>query len=777
VLLLDAPRHIAAPQDGARKEFIGKYCRSCHNLQVKAGALAFESLDTSDVPPGAATWEKVIRKVRSGAMPPDGAPKPDGRSRALFAGEVETILDQAAETRPNPGRPALHRLNRAEYGNAIRDLLALEIDTISLLPPDDSSYGFDNVADVLGMSPVLLERYLNAAATIGALAVGAAAPPVTDHLYRIRLEVTQTHHIEGLPLGTRGGILIRTTVPVGGEYIVVPRLWRTNVGFIRGVSQPHEIEVSVDGKRAHIATVGTPEDYRMSLMEPDRARQEFERRLTARVPLRAGLRQIAVTFVEKSHAFHPALLRPFEAVFEPVDSDGIPQLESVVLRGPYNPRPASDSPSRRAIFQCREQTRNCAVRIVSSLARRAYRRPVQPGEIERLMRFFDMGHKSDGFDRGVEVAIERILADPAFLFRFEEDGGGLAGDRPHSVAELELASRLSFFLWSSIPDEALLADAEAGRLTRPEVLRKQAGRMLADAKADALVKNFAGQWLYLRNLEQAMPSRDEFPDFDDNLRQAMRRETEMLVERVIREDRSVLDLLTLDETSVNERLARHYGIPHVYGSHFRLVKTPTDARRGLLGQASILTVTSQPNRTSPVLRGKWILENLLGAPPPPPPPLTPSLKETKRDGRPSTVRQQLEEHRNAGACRSCHKLMDPLGFALENFNAVGAWRESDAGWPVDTSGELMDGTKLDGPVALRQALVANPEPFVRTLTEKLMTYALGRGLEYYDMPAVRAIVRQAGKSGYRWSALVQGVTESVPFRMRGSATAGRSVNP
>ena len=775
-----APPTTLAGAAAVHRATLDRYCVTCHNARAKTAGLLLDGMNLDAVPDHAEVWEKVAKKLRAGTMPPQGAPQPDEAARTSLADWLETTIDVASAARPNPGRPALHRLNRAEYQNAIRDLLALDVDAASLLPADDSSYGFDNVADVLGVSPILLERYMGAAERISALAIGDPAIAPTDTTYRVRFDLTQTGHIEGLPLGTRGGTLIRETFPLDAEYVIKPKLWRTNVGFIRGLAYPHQVEITVDGQRVHLVTVGTAEDFATSLMGPQNAVQIIEERLQVRVPIKAGPRTIGVAFVEKTEALSPTLLRPYLSTLDPVDSEGVPQLEAVTISGPFAATGPGDTPSRRRIFSCRPGVGSahgaaparagsdtaCATQILSGLARLAYRRPVSDADVRPLVAFYETGRQKGTFDAGIQLALERMLADPQFVFRAERDPADRPPGAAFRVSDLELASRLSFFLWSSIPDEPLLSAASRGKLREPAVLEQQVTRMLRDPRAGALVSNFAGQWLYLRNLKNVVPSKDQFPEFDDNLRQAFQHETGMLVETVMHDDRSVLDLLTADYTFVNERLARHYGIPNVYGSQFRRVPVVDEARRGLLGHGSMLTVTSQANRTSPVLRGKWILDNLLGTPPPPPPADVPPLKDNAARERPLTMREQMEEHRANPACAACHKLMDPLGFALENFDAIGAWRTNDARSPIDPSSQLADGTKVDGPVALRQALLRRPEAFVGTMTEKLLTYALGRGLEYYDRPAVRAIVSSAGRDRYRFSSLVIGIVTSVPFQMR-----------
>jgi hypothetical protein len=751
---------------------IARYCVNCHSERVKAGGLVLENLDLANVPAHGDVWEKVVRKLRGGMMPPQGMPRPDPPTVDGLVASLETTLDRAAAANPNPGRPLLHRVNRAEYANAIRDLLALDVDPSALLPADDSSSGFDNVADVLGVSSVLIERYLSAAMKISALAVGDVHLTTAEETYRSRADSRQMQHVEGLGLGTRGGLLIRHTFPVDAEYIIKPTLWRNNVGRLRGTQDPHQLEISVDGERVHLVTVGTPEEHVRTFDDRRNAEsiEPFDKSLSVRVPIKAGPRVIGVTFVDKTAAEEPLRLRPLLNQADGTDTYGVPKVDTVTIAGPYNITGPGDTPSRHRIFACRPAATGsdepCVQRIVSALARHAYRRPVTDSDIQLLLEFYRSGRSEGGFEAGVQHALARILASPEFVFRVESEPPGAAPGTVHRISDLELASRLSFFLWSSVPDEQLLQVAAEGQLKTPAVLEQQARRLLADPKSQALVDNFAAQWLYLRNLRNADPNFDDFPDFDDDLRQAMRRETELLFESVVRENRSVLDLLNADYTFVNERLARHYKIPKVYGSQFRRVPVLDEARKGLLGQGSVLTVTSNANRTSPVRRGKWILENLLGTPPPSPPNNVPPLKENAERDVPLSMRAQMEEHRTNPACAGCHKLMDPLGFALENFNAVGAWRTKDSGLPVDASVELADGTKVDGPVALRRWLVRRPESFARVVTEKLLTYALGRGLTWSDMPAVRAIVRDAARQNYRFSALMSGITKSVPFQMR-----------
>jgi mono/diheme cytochrome c family protein len=767
-----APR--PSPTTSDYQAVLNQYCVGCHSDKVRTANLALNTLDLSNVPAAAETWEKVIRKVRVGMMPPDGRPRPDRATSHALVSWLESTLDRAAAANPNPGRPLVHRLNRAEYANAVRDLLALEVDASALLPPDDSGYGFDNIADVLGVSPVLLERYLTAAGKISSLAVGDPETGPAGETFIVRQDASQDQHIDGLPIGTVGGMAARTTLPLDGDYVITARLFRTNLGAMRGLENPHQLEVSVDGQRVHLASFGGEADFKASLQNPTAAGDDVDNRFTVRVPVKAGPRTIGVAFLQNT-APTPWRLQPFlRSSNDTLDPTGWPHIDRFTITGPFNPTGPGDTPSRQRIFICRPTSRAdeepCARRIISTLARRAYRGQLTDADLQRLFEFYATGRKERDFEGGIQLALQRILASPKFTFRVERDPATAQPGTVYRISDFELASRLSFFLWSSIPDDELLDLARGGRLKNAVVLEKQVARMLADPKSEALVDNFAGQWLYLRNLKNQVPNSLEFPDFDHNLRQAFQRETELFFESVMREDRNVLDLMTANYTFVNERLARHYEIPNVYGSHFRRVRIQDDVRRGLLGHGSILMVTSHTDRTSPVVRGKWILDNLLGAPPPAPPANVPPLKEKEGTaGKVLSMRERMDEHRVNPVCASCHKIMDPIGFSLENFDAVGAWRERDGGTlgpPIDASGQLLDGTKVDGPVTLRQALIRQPEIFVGTLTEKLMTYGLGRGLTHSDMPVVRSIVREAAGRNYRFSAIVLGIIRSAPFQMR-----------
>jgi len=753
------------------KEFVTAYCATCHNARLKTGGLALDGLDTAKLADNAEVWEKVVRKVRAGVMPPQGVRRPDDRELQRFVAYVEEGLDRHASLHSDPGRPMLHRMNRAEYKNAIRDLLALEVDVASLLPPDDSAFGFDNISDVLGVSPSLQERYLAAAGRISALAVGDPAMRAGSDTYRVPQDLSQNQHVEGLPLGTVGGLKVRHFFPLDGEYDFQTKLYRTNLDMVRGLEYANEFEVSVDGKAVHRVTIGGTDDLAKLFEAPHDTGDAVEARMRAKVKVTAGPHDVAVAFIDNMAVKDTVRVQPFlRSSADNFEWAGAPHVQTLAITGPFNPTGSGDTPSRREIFTCRPAAkvaeRACASQILGRLARRAYRQPVGAAELAPILEFYDAARARGTFEDGVQRGLQRILASPRFVFRLERDPVGAAPGSVNALNNLELASRLSFFLWSSIPDEPLLRDAVQGTLPQPAVLERQVRRMLADPRADALVANFAGQWLHLRNVRSVQPNSDEFPDFDDNLRQAFRRETELLFSSIVKEDRNVLDLLRADYTFVNERLARHYGIPNVYGSRFRRVPVTDDARRGILGQGSMLAVTSHAERTSPVLRGKWVLENLLGLPVPPPPPDVPSLKGNSEGEKPKTLREQLAEHRADPVCASCHKVMDPVGFALENFDAVGAWRTREPGGPIDASGQLADGTKVNGVVTLRDAILGKPDLFVATMTEKLMIYALGRGVDARDMPAVRGVIRSAEKNDYRFSSIVLGIVRSVPFRMR-----------
>ena len=793
------------PPASPYREVVNRYCVTCHNANLRTADLLLDQADVENVSLNPEVWNKVAEKLRAGAMPPAGMPRPDQAIYDSFATYLESELDRAAEARPNPGRPVIHRLNRAEYSNAIRDLLAVDFDAESYLPPDHSGDGFDNFAAVLSVSPVLMERYMSAARKIARIAIGDDSIPTLGEVYKVSDSFMQDSRLsQDLPFNSRGGIAIRHHFPLDGEYVLKISLQRDAIHFIRGLlGEPHQLDVFVDGTRIQSFSIGGERRGATGLLhtrtgnvylgDPEQTAYEMteaDANLEVRFPARAGTRLVAVTFLKKT-------LEP-EGVLEvgprPMPPDirrykgGDPAVDTVTITGPYEATGVGDTASRRKIFVCHpggsrepgnpvssvsdvpgnSDEESCARNILSTLARRAYRRPVTDADVQSLLDLYRTGRNDGDFEAGIELALQRILAGPEFLFRVERDPANLPPDTAYPISDLELASRLSFFLWSSIPDDTLLDLAERGRLEDPAVLQQQVDRMLADRRSNALVDNFAGQWLYLRNLRNWRPLAREFPDFDGELRQALQQETELFFRSMLREDRSVLDLLSADYTFLNERLARHYGIPNIYGSSFRRVTLEDENRRGLLGQGSILTVTSRVNRTSPVLRGKWVLANLLGTPPLPPPPEIPPLNEKRNEVGGLTMRQRMQEHQVNPVCANCHAGMDPIGFALENFDAIGRWRSSEGGAPIDASGTLLDGTPFEGPAGLQKVLLSRPQQFAQNVTRKLLTYALGRELEYYDAPTVRSILREAAPDGYRWSSLISGVIQSTPFQMRRS---------
>jgi mono/diheme cytochrome c family protein len=768
------PQTPAAPAMQSTKIYravLDKYCVTCHNQKAKTAGLMLDSVDLDRIPDHAETWEKVLLKLELGVMPPQGMPGLDDATRKDLIRFIQTTLDGAVAGHINPGRPLAHRLNRAEYANAIRDLLGMDFDAASLLPPDNAAYGFDNVAEALGNSPALLQAELNAARKISVIAVGDPGIPGGGTTYPVRQDFSQDHHIEGLPLGTVGGVAIRHTFPLDGYYDFQVRLYRTNLDTTRGLEETHKVELALDGERILLASVGGPDDLvALQKNNSDTSNRIDTTRLRARVFVKAGQRDVTAAFVDETPAILATRrLQPFIRDFSTYDAEGAPHISSVTIQGPFQSK-APENPIGK-VFLCRPaidvEEGPCARRILSTLARRAYRRPVTKLEVDGLMSFYERGRKDANFDAGIEFALRRILAAPSFIYRVEPEPANVAPGVPYRLTDFELASRLSFFLWSSIPDDELLDAAAAGRLGNPEVLGQQVRRMLADSRSDALVRNFAGQWLELRNLQGIVPDPELFPDFDDNLRQAFRREAELFFGSIVREDRKVIDLMTADYTFVNDRLARHYGVPDVIGSNFRRVHLSDDTRRGLLGKGAVLLVTSHANSTSPVLRGKWVLENILGSPVPPPPPDVPALKESEPGATPRTMREQMEAHRANPVCSSCHKNFDPIGFALENFDVVGGWRTTnEGGVPLNTSVTLADGKKVAGVVDLRKALLKNPDLFVQTLVQKLLIYALGRGLTYEDMPVVRQILQGAEGQDYRFSGLISGIVNSPPFRMR-----------
>jgi mono/diheme cytochrome c family protein len=717
-----------------------QYCVTCHNTRAKAGGLVLDPTALGQLDRHAETWEKVIRKLETGMMPPSGSPRPARAAIDAFVASLQTQIDRAAAARPFAGTPALHRLNRAEYSNAIRDLLALDVEAASLLPPDDSAAGFDNIADVLGVSPALIEGYATAAAKISRLAVGDPSIGLDRVTYRAAGNLSQEEHFDGLPLGTRGGMIVRHTFPLNADYDL--QIGPGRSGGIGAVvtARAQDIDVTIDGQPV-----------------------DLQGKTQIRLPVDAGPHTIAVALVKRSH------VDGADGVYDaPTRAPGISQI---TIAGPFNARGPGDTPSRRRLYVCTPKAdaeeAPCAASILNTLATRAYRRPVPASgpEMDTLLEFYRSGRATGSFDSGIQRAVARVLVDPNFLFRFEREPANVAPGTPFRLSDLELASRLSFFLWSSIPDDELRDAAVRGQLKNPAVLERQVRRLLADRRADALVSNFAGQWLFLRELKNVRP---DSADFDENLRRSFQQETELLFRAIVREDRSIVDLLDADFTFVDERLARHYGMAGIRGSRVRRVPlAPNDPRRGLLGHGSVLTVTSAANRTSPVVRGKWVLDNLLGMPPPQPPPgVETNLEKDAAQVKVTSLRQRLEMHRANAACATCHKVMDPIGLTLENFDHVGKWRTADGKAPIDATAQLVDGTTLDGPVALRRALLDRSDVFATVATEKLLTYASGRAMQYQDMPAVRSIMRDAARDKYRFSSLILGIVKSTPFQMR-----------
>jgi hypothetical protein len=777
VLTLDAQQPPVSPPPAplaTHETFVTRYCASCHNDRLKRGGLSLDAAAPRDIGDHPDVWEKVLRKVRARQMPPVGLPRPDAATYDAEITTLETSLDRAAAASPNPGRTAtLRRLTRTEYRNAIRDLLALDVDVSSLLPADESSYGFDNVT-VGDLSPTLLDRYINAAEKISRVAVGRPSVSPDGETIRIPPDLTQEGHIDGLPIGTRGGALIKYTFPMEGEYEIQIRLTRDRNEHVEGLNDAADLELLIDRERVTLFTVKPP-PHEAGLSDDYQPNHDtVDRDLNIRVPLKAGPHAVGAAFIKTPTALIETARQPYQAHFNSYRHPRLqPAVYSIAIIGPYAAKGAGETPSRRKLLVARptgsDDENAAAKKILASVMRRAYRRPVTDGDVQGA---FDLYKKAraeattDGFNAGIEMALSAVLVSPEFLFRVEQDPRGVAPNTPYRISDLELASRLSFFLWSSIPDDELLDAAVAGKLHEPATLERQVKRMLADHRSRSLITNFASQWLHLRNLDSITPDMRLFPDFDDNLRQAFRQETELFFESILREDRSALDLLRANYTYVNERLARHYGIPHIYGTRFRRIELDQDSGRGgLLRQASILTVTSYATRTSPVIRGKWVLDNLLGVPPPPPLPDVPALKDNTVDGN-LTVRKRLAEHRSNAICASCHNLMDPVGLSMEKFDAIGRRRTDEDGVPIDASGGLPDGSHFTDVPGLEQALLSRPEIFVGTVAEKLLTYGLGRGVEYYDAPAIRAIVRDARAQDFRVSSLVLGIVRSAPFQMR-----------
>ena len=740
------------------------YCAACHNAKLKSGGLSLDGLDPATAGQHPQVWEKVVRRLRGRTMPPVGLPRPDEGVYSAVVASLDASLDAAASAKPNPGRSdTFRRLNRTEYQNVIRDLLALDVDVTSLLPQDESSHGFDNVT-VGDLSPTLLERYLSAAQKISRLAIGITGKQPGGETLTLPPDLTQEQHFDDLPLGTRGGLRTRYTFPVDAVYEFQLRLARDRNEHVEGLRGEHDVELMLDGERIKLFRVRPPTggtDHHV-----------VDKDLNVRIAVKAGPHVVSAAFPMRPSTLIETERQPYQAHFNMDRHPRIqPAVYSVSINGPYEAKGPGDTPSRRRLFVCQPASESeqepCAKKILSTVMRRAYRRPVNAADLQAPMKFFREARTEGSFDNGIEMALRAVLVSPEFLFRVEQDPAGVPAGKAYRLSDLALASRLSFFLWSSIPDDELLTVAAQGKLRQPAALSAQVKRMIADPRSSVLVTNFANQWLYLRNLPSITPDMRLFPDFDDNLRQAFRKETELFFESIMREDRSVLDLLGANYTFVNERLAKHYGIPNIYGSRFRRVEFGADGvRGGLLGQGSILTVTSYATRTSPVIRGKWILDNILGVPPPPPPAAVPALGEKHSGSKFLTMRARLSAHRDNPACSGCHKLMDPAGFSLENYDAVGRWRNAEEAVPIDAEGGLPDGSKFTGAAGLRQALMRRPDVFATTFTEKLLTYGLGRGVEYYDAPAVRQVTREARANNYKFSSFILGIVNSTPFQMR-----------
>jgi hypothetical protein len=795
-----APR-VEAPQDAGAT--VAKYCATCHSARLHTADLVLDQDAFDHIPANAERWEKAIRKLQARSMPPPGAPRPDPAAYDTLKGYLETTLDRAAALTPTPGKlPLLHRLTRTEYQNAVRDLLALdampkEMDYAMMLPQDNAMSGFDNLADLLFVSPTAMESYLGAAEKISRLAVGDPSAPAMFNTYRLPDEQPQAQRADdSLPYGTRGGLTIKSEFPLDGDYAF-------KVTFAGSSDVEQKLEISVDGERIRLETIAAsggrggrgggggggvagagrggrggagrgaaapaaPGGAQAAQADDDPTAGAGSRQgVDVRIPIKAGPRLIGVTFIERNEVRDEQIVRPRMRGVGPQLGVGV-----VTISGPYDAKGPGDTPARRRIFVCRPASASdetpCARRIVSALERRAYRRPVTDADVQTLMPFYTSGRAEGGFDLGIQRALQRLLMSPQFLFRIEHDPAGAAPGTSHPVTDLELASRLSFFLWSSIPDDELLNVASQGKLKQPAILEQQVRRMMADPRSSTLVTNFAEQWLYLRDLDAKKPNEILFPDFDESLRDSLRRETDLFLDSVLRSRSSVLELLSANYTFVNERLAKHYGIPNIHGAEFhRVTFPPGSPRGGLLGQGSLLTITAYANRTSPVARGKWVLENLLSAPPPPPPPNVPALKtEAREPGKTLTMRDAMIQHRANPACAGCHSRMDPIGFAMENFDPVGRWRDADAGSTIDASGVFPDGSKFDGMSGLKATLLSHPEEFVSTVTEKLLMYSLGRNVQYFDRPAIRAIVKEGARSNYTFASLVLGVVKSAPFQMR-----------
>jgi len=785
-LKADTTYEYAAAQAPVDRSLVDRYCVTCHNQRLKTGDVVLETVDFNQIAGHEELLEKVVHKLRAGQMPPAGARRPDKAAINTFASSLEHALDAAAASAPNPGRFPVHRLNRVEYVNAIHDVLALDVDGAALLPADNSGLGFDNNADVLSVTPALMARYMSAATKISRLAIGDPAIRPVKQVYAASQFGRQDSRItEDLVFGTHGGFAVRHPFPLDGDYTFKVRLQRNTVGnTIRGIDAEHEIELRLDralAKRFNIGGEFKGQDFGILIAVPENEPEMQKRHayllhadeaLEFRMPIKAGTRIVSVAFADSAPRVSEGVPQRPQSYKSTVFADdaGAPGIDTLEIAGPYESKAPDNTASRERIFICRpaaaRDERGCAYRILGTLARRAYRRPVEEGDLQPLMDLYANGRRDGNFEIGIERAIEGLLSSPAFLFRIERDPAGAKPGTPYRISDLELASRLSLFLWKSVPDEELLDLGLKNRLHEPAVLTAQVKRLLADRRSTRWMNDFIGQWLLIRNIQQFDPDPILFPDFDETLKQAMQTETELFFESQVREDHNVLDLLRADYTFLNDRLAEHYGLPKIYGGHFRRVPVADPLRRGLLGQASVLSVTSYPNRTSVVLRGKWVLDNLLGTPPPSPPPNVPPLKENDGRSKPASLRERMEQHRESATCATCHSHIDPMGFALENFDATGRWRNDDAGAPIDPASTLADGTKIDSPLAFRNVLLDRGDQFIQTLTEKLFTYALGRGVEYFDMPSIRQIDREIAKDDNRWSSLVLALVNSKPFQMR-----------
>lgn len=796
LLLLSHPLYSQSLQSGGElmQATLQQFCIACHNDSLQSGNLSFQKIDLTQVSGHGAIPERLLAQLRSGRMPPVGMPRPDHNTYTSLITWLETEIDKLAAANPNPGRTdTFHRLNRSEYANAVRDLLSLEVNVEELLPADDiDAYGFDNMTEVLNVSPALMESYLSAARKTARMSIGESPLAPIAETYEVPILLNQADRMsEDLPFGSRGGLAVRHYFPADGDYDLAITLHRNYVNYVRGLGSSHELEVRLDGKLVQTFSFGgeepdvlqAPASYAGNQFG-DSEWEEYmlfaDSNLLLQFPATAGPHVVGVSFVRK-FTEPEGVLQPPQSVFAAAVNemrDGDAAVERMEITGPYRSTPARNTPSRRAIFTCQPANDTgraqeaCAYGILASLAQRAYRRPVGDAEVNMLMNFYRAGLSDGSFDDGIQLALERLLISPDFLFRVERDPANIEPDTNYQLTSIELASRLSFFLWSSIPDIELLDSAKNGTLQNPQVLEQQTRRMLADPRSKALVQNFAGQWLYLRNLRSLVPDAVEFPEFDENLRDAFRQESELFFESLIRENRSVTDLLGNGYTFMNERLAKHYGIENVYGSHFRRIYLEgeiAEQRGGILGQGSLLTATSYANRTSPVLRGKWVLTNILGTPPPPPPPDVSDLPERGADGQQANIRDRLLQHRADPACSGCHAPMDPLGLALENYDAIGRWRVTgEAGVPIDASGQMPNGAQFYGLQGLRELLLERRDEFVGTVTEKLLAYAMGRPPEYFDKPTIRSIVRDTALENHSWSSIIVGIVLSTPFRNRRS---------